>query len=76
MATDLATAWGRRIRRIRREKELTVTEVAEQVGITREYLHHIEAGRYQLADDKRLKLAAALGVNPDDIFSYDMEVLS
>ena len=67
--TEVHAAWGQRIRRIRRENELTVTQVAEEVGITRRYLHAIERGQYAPSGEVRAGIARALGVQPDEIFA-------
>lgn len=70
-ASEVHAAWGRRIRRIRRERELTVTQVALDVGITRRYLHTIEGGQPP-SEDVRLRIAEVLGVEPGEIFNYDI----
>lgn len=69
---EMHTEWGRRVRRIRREKELTATAVAQKVGISRTHLHRIEGGAPS-SDEVRIALAAALGVDPGEIFSYDLK---
>jgi transcriptional regulator with XRE-family HTH domain len=71
VAAELATLWGRRIRRTRRASELTATEVAKRAGISRTYLHDIEAGRYRPSDALRVRIARVLGVEPSDLFTYD-----
>jgi DNA-binding XRE family transcriptional regulator len=71
-ATEMHAAWGKRIRRLRRERELTATAVASEVGITRQYFHAIERGMYAPSDDVRVKIAKAIGVEPEEIFNYDL----
>lgn len=63
--------WGRRVRRLRREKELTATAVAREVGISSTHLHRIEGGASS-SDEVRIKIAKALGVEVGEIFSYDL----
>lgn len=75
-SSEVHAAWGRRIRRIRREGELTVTRVAQEVGITRRYLHAIERGQYEPSEQVRIRIAKALGVEPSDLFSYDVKAAS
>lgn len=65
--------WGKRIRRIRREKELTVTGVAKQADITRQYLNAIERGIYAPSDQVRIRIAKAIGADPNELFSYDLQ---
>lgn len=69
----LAEAWGKRIRRLRRQQELTVTAVAKQADITRQYLNAIERGRYAPSVKVRLRIAEAIHADPNDLFSYDLE---
>lgn len=64
--------WGRRIRRLRRGSDLTVTSVAEDAGITRRYLHALELGQYSPSVGVQLRIARALGVEPSEIFNYDL----
>jgi DNA-binding XRE family transcriptional regulator len=71
-STEVHAAWGQRIRKIRRENELTVTQVALEVGISRRYLHAIERGQYAPSEEVRVALAKAIGVKPGAIFNYDL----
>lgn len=71
--SEIQAAWGRRIRRIRRESELTMTSVAEAAGITRRYLDALERGMYSPSVGVQLRVAEALGVEPNAIFSYDLK---
>ena len=64
--------WGRRVRRLRRDRELTATEVALSVGIHRNHLHRIEGGA-ACSDEVRVRIEKALGVSPGEIFSYDLK---
>jgi transcriptional regulator with XRE-family HTH domain len=71
--TEMQAAWGTRIRRLRQSRELTVTFVAEQVGITRRYLYALEHGQYAPSVSVQMRIADALGVEPGEIFSYDLK---
>lgn len=66
--TELRTASGQRIRRLRRESELTVTAVAKEARITRQYLHEIERGTYTPSDELQARIAKALGVTAAELF--------
>lgn len=68
--------WGGRIKRLRRDGELTATDVAKAAGITRQYLHAIERGAYSPSDEVKLRIAEALGVTPAAIFSYDLAAVT
>ncbi len=69
-ASDLQTSSGRRLRKVRRDKELTATYVAAQAGVSRNYLHRVEGGMHEPSDDVRIRLAEVLGVQVGDIWSY------
>lgn len=53
---------GEAVRVIRERSGFTGTALAEQVGINRAYLSHIEAGRKQPSPDVAKRLAEALKV--------------
>jgi len=69
--TEIYAEWGRRVRRLRRDKELTATAVAREVGISSTHLHRIEGGA-AASDEVRIRIAKTLGVEPGDLFSYDL----
>jgi transcriptional regulator with XRE-family HTH domain len=66
--TEAQATWGAQIRRVRREKELTAAAVAREVGISRGYLHEIERGRYAPSDEVKVRIAKAIGVDPNELF--------
>lgn len=71
--TEVHKAWGEKIRRLRRDQDLTVTAMASTTGITRQYLNAIERGRYAPSEVVRVRIAEALGVELGEIFSYDLK---
>jgi len=73
--SEVQAEWGRRVRRLRREKDLTVTEVARRVGIHRNHIHRIEAGA-ACSDEVKVRIAEALEVSPGDLFSYELRAVS
>lgn len=66
------TEWGKRIRRARREKDVTAVAFARAVGISRTHLHRLEAGQQAPSDGVRVRIAEALDVKPEELFSYDL----
>lgn len=72
----MQAAWGRRIRRLRLLSDLTATEIAKDAGITRRYLYALEQGQYSPSVGVQIRVATALGVQPNEIFSYDLEEAS
>lgn len=69
----MQAAWGRRIRRLRLLSDLTATDVAKGAGITRRYLYALEQGQYSPSVGVQIRVAEALGVEPKEIFNYDLK---
>lgn len=66
------TAISNTIRRLRFERcEMTQQELAERVGVTRQTINAIEAGKYSPSLEVAFRIAVALGVRIEDVFSYD-----
>jgi putative transcriptional regulator len=60
------------IRRLRFERnEMTQQDLAERVGVTRQTINAIEAGKYSPSLEVAFRIAAALGVRLEQVFSYD-----
>jgi putative transcriptional regulator len=61
-----------RIRRLRFDnKEMTQQELAERIGVTRQTIIALEAGKYVPSLLLAFRLAAAFGVRVDDVFQYE-----
>ena len=58
---------GKRVRYIRRCKDITQEQLAEMVGISTSFVGHIERGTRVLSVDTLFKLCIALGVSADDL---------
>ncbi|WP_328801994.1 helix-turn-helix transcriptional regulator [Paenibacillus sp. LX16] len=54
-----------RIRKIRRERDLSGTEIAEKLGISAQYYYDIERGKRNLSPNMARKLANILSVKPE-----------
>jgi putative transcriptional regulator len=66
------TAITNRIRRLRFERnEMTQQDLAERVGVTRQTINAIELGKYSPSLDVAFRIAVALGVRLEEVFSYD-----
>jgi putative transcriptional regulator len=60
------------IRRLRFERnEMTQQDLAERVGVTRQTINAIELGKYSPSLDVAFRIAVALGVRLEEVFSYD-----
>lgn len=70
MTTDLAVTWGGRLQRVRDEKQVSVRELATRVGVSTQYVYLLQSGVNTPSDDLRVKIATALDVRVEDIWSY------
>jgi putative transcriptional regulator len=60
------------IRKLRFERnEMTQQDLAERVGVTRQTINAIELGKYSPSLEVAFRIAAALGVRLEEVFSYD-----
>lgn len=50
--------------------EMTQQQLAERVGVTRQTVHAIEAGKYSPSLDVAFRIAEAFGVALEDVFQY------
>ena len=67
-----ATAITNTIRKLRFERnEMTQQDLAERVGVTRQTINAIELGKYSPSLEVAFRIAAALGVRLEEVFSYD-----
>jgi transcriptional regulator with XRE-family HTH domain len=53
---------GRRLQKLRTERDMSRARLADLAGISREYVRNLEAGRYDPTVGILQKLAKALGV--------------
>jgi DNA-binding XRE family transcriptional regulator len=73
MPTELQIAWGRRLREVRTERDMSGSELARKAGVTRQHIQRIETGRSAASDTVWVRIAAALEVKVDDIFSHQQQ---
>ena len=60
------------IRKLRFEHgEMTQQDLAERVGVTRQTINAIEAGKYSPSLEVAFRIAAAFQVRLEDVFTYD-----
>ncbi len=58
---------GERLRRIRRERALSLRELGERSGVSFDSIHKLETGRREAQPRTVRKLAEALGVEPPEL---------
>lgn len=60
-----------RIREAREAQKLSLEELAQRVGTSRQQIHKLEKGERRLTQEWTRKIAHALGVNPQTILPTD-----
>jgi len=68
LATPAADV-GARLRSLRKERHLTQTELARQIGIQQSDLSRMEKGEYRVSLDNLFKILAVFDLNFDDLFN-------
>jgi DNA-binding XRE family transcriptional regulator len=68
MTPTPATRLANRLRIARAERDLSQTDLARAVGVSRQTISSIETGQYGPSALLALRLAAALGVRLTDLF--------
>lgn len=63
--------FGQNIKQIRKQRNLTQKQLADQIEISRSYLSDIENGRKNLSIKTVKKLANSLGLSVTDLFNDD-----
>ena len=59
------------IRRLRFEhREMTQQDLAEKIGVTRQTINAIEAGKYSPSLEVAFRIAAVFGVRVDEVFHF------
>ena len=71
--TGLKTFLGRRIKEIRKAKDIKQEELAEKINIATRNLSNIETGRCFPSPDNIEKIASALGCKIKDLFDFEHE---
>ena len=59
---------GARVKKLRKEKDWSLSELARRAGIARSYLFRIEEGKSSPTYEKIRALAGALGALPSELF--------
>lgn len=62
---------GRKIRRLRKERKLTQTELASRIGIQQSDLSRIERGEYRVSLDTLFRMLAEFKVSVAEFFDED-----
>ena len=68
---DIKKELGRKIKQIRKMRNLTQERLAELVGIGTPNISYIETGRFAPSVDTLQKIAIALKVEPYELYKFD-----
>ena len=68
MEKESLKAFGSRVRELRKEKNLTQSELAELIGLSPNFIGMVERGERNTSVDKIFKLAAAFEITLAEFF--------
>jgi len=68
---ELLVELGERIKRIRKEKGLTLEEVANRIGKDRQSIHRLEKGDFNPSYVYLVEVCKGLGIDLQDLFVKD-----
>ena|SRR6266567_8211488 len=64
-------SFGEKIRKLRDDRDLSLREVADKIGVSAAFLSDVELGRRFPSPDTLTRLAKELGVSADELSRYD-----
>ena len=73
--SKLQVLFGKRLRRIRRSKDLTQEQLADMVGVSTEFISNIERGINAPSFDTLERIAAILNVPVNLLFDFTEDAL-
>jgi transcriptional regulator with XRE-family HTH domain len=77
MPSDTMQArWGEALRKLREERGLTLRSLGEKSDVDYRHLQKVELGKAGLSDERRIRVADALGVDPNELWAYPTEIAS
>ena len=68
--SDLRNQFGKKLRKIRRDRDMTQEQLAEAIGVTMAFISRMERGRHGPSFDNLQKLAEVLGVKVEELFQF------
>ena len=68
--SDIKKRFGKRLRKLRRNMELTQEQLADQVGVSLNFIGQLERGENSPSLETIQKLAEVLGVPVKDLFDF------
>ena len=74
--SPLYVRWGNQVRKLRKERGLTVARLAQLAEVDLGTVSRVERGHVNASEQTRQQIAQALGVHPGDIWNYPTEIAS
>lgn len=71
--SELRNKFGRKLRKIRRDRDLTQEQLAEAIGVTLDFISRMERGQDAASFETLDKLAKVLGVPVSELFQFPDE---
>jgi transcriptional regulator with XRE-family HTH domain len=68
--SELRNKFGKKLRRIRRDRDLTQEQLAEAIGVTMEFISRMERGHIGASFETIQKLADVLEVEVGELFQF------
>lgn len=76
MALTLQAKWGKNLREARLKRGLSQNALARLAEMEPSHITRIEMGKANVGDERRIRIAVALGVRVEDIWTYPTELAS
>jgi len=67
---DIKIKFGKRLRKIRRNKDLTQEQLAEQIGVSADFIGQIERGLRSPSFENLQRLSEVLEVKVEELFQF------
>jgi transcriptional regulator with XRE-family HTH domain len=71
--SNLRGQFGKKLRKIRRDRDMTQEQLAEAIGVTLDFISRMERGQDAASFETLEKLAKALGVPVSELFQFPQE---
>ncbi len=71
---DTKVLLGKRIRTLRRQKDYSQEQLAEQANISGKYLGEVERGQANISIDILDKISVAMGIKVSDLLDFEHEM--
>ena len=68
--TDIKVKFGKRLRKLRRNKDLTQEQLAEQIGVSGDFIGQIERGLRSPSFENLQRLSEVLEVKVEELFQF------